>query len=233
MGGELLMRITLLAFCGLCGYDHRVSRERALNQIVTLEVLADDVRAPDGERQAARDTMAKLRKKYDIPEQQSGQFGAKFLIDMAERFEKANREKARREAAAKAARAEETRIWGAPLTDAEREQARRDPLGFAASRDKRTHAQKQQDMNSSWGQPHQPRQQRPKTRPHTPPWRCATPYTFFDPGGEPRQRNAHRCKCQKCGITMEAGEGCVTVIGAYCCEMVPGPRTKNPNASRY
>lgn len=208
------------------------NRERALNQIVTLKLLAVDPRATEGEREAARLTMAKLRKKYDIPEQAAGDHGAKFLIDMAERYERANREKARRKAAEDARLAEETRIWGWPLSDAEREQARRDPLGFAASRDKRTHAEKQRDMNSSWGQP-RPQPQQPRQRPRAKPWKCAEPKTFFDPGGEPRARNAHRIKCQKCGITLEPGEGCVTVIGAYCCEMVPGPRKRNPNTSRY
>ena len=60
--------------------------------------------------------------------------------------------------------------------------------------------------------------------------RCKTPETFFTPGGIPRPRNTYRATCQKCGSTLERGEGAYMVVGGqslvFCCEKVPGPRRR-------
>lgn len=79
------------------------------------------------------------------------------------------RQRERKEAAAKAATEEARRVGrekaqreyearmrdkdanGQPLSDAEKREAQRDPLGWAARQDKRTHAQKQEDLNRSHG----------------------------------------------------------------------------------
>ncbi len=129
---------------------------------------------------------------------------------------------------------------GVPLTEAEKEWARRDPLGFAASRDPRTQAQKQADMNAAWGQPRDvydyirtqqgPRkaQQTPKSKPNLK--RCEKPEPFFDSGGNPRKRNERPIQCDRCSCTLQPGEGMVfEVAGRWygrCAETKPGPRRK-------
>lgn len=200
---------------------NEANRERALNQIVSLTALSEDMSTTEGERQAAKDTIAKLRAKYGIPEPSSGRFGANFLIDIAERAEKARRQ---REAADQARRDAEIRAWGAPLTDEERAEARRDPFSFAQKRDGRTHAEKQRDMNGSWG-----KGQRGQPGESGGPW-CATPETFYDRGGQPRKRNQHKIDCDRCGRTLAPREGCVFQVNGKwigrCCETRPGPRNR-------
>lgn len=226
-----------------------MSRERALNQIVTLKVLANDPRAPEAERQAAKDTMSRLRKKYNIPEttklppprasrpstSEPGSY--RWFEDMVRNWDnnpetqRKKREKAARDAANSEAqrikRERAQRDWearmadkddqGVPLTAEEAEWARRDPLGFAAARDKRSHQQKQNDMQDAFGQPHQ----RPRCNPKMP---------FFDLGGEPRTRNSASATCEKCNHWLARGEGALYLRGYACCDTVPGPRAKKSDS---
>jgi hypothetical protein len=108
---------------------------------------------------------------------------------------------------------------GMPLTEEEMEEARRDPLGWAAKQDGRTAAEKNADAQSQYTHTY-------KTR------RCERPETFYDPGGIPRKRNDYPMDCFKCGHTLLKGEGALFKLGSkwesVCCEAVPGPRKKKP-----
>lgn len=132
--------------------------------------------------------------------------------------------------------------FGRPLTAEEQEWARRDPLGFAAAQDKRSHQEKVRDMNEAWGRTNDamrdfirtqqgPRkaQEHPKAKP-PPLKRCERPETFFDAGGNPRKRNEHQIQCDRCSVMLKPGEGMVFRVGdrwfGRCCEAKPGPRRK-------
>lgn len=208
-----------------------MSRERALNQIVSLKALSEDQSTTEAERQSARDAIDRLRAKYDIPVPVAGMSGADFLKKMAQDFQRGERQRQRQEAAKRAAEAEAAAwAWAGPMTAEDLAWARRDPLGFASSRDKRTHDQKQRDMNASWGQRdqwHQAREEK-ANEPHKK--RCLKPETFYDQGGVARKRNQHDIVCDRCGCTLAPREGCIfQVLGQWvgrCCEMVPGPRNR-------
>lgn len=123
------------------------------------------------------------------------------------------------------------------LTEEEREWARRDPLGFAASRDKRSHHEKVRDMNEAWGRSAKAANeaadafsrmgQRAKEAKQT---KCPKPESFFDAGGNPRKRNVRPVQCDRCSTMLAPGEGMVyEVAGRWfgrCCEQKPGPRRK-------
>ncbi len=172
-------------------------------------------------------------------------------------YEAQRRAEAERKARQEAQRRYEQRMqdrdaYGRPLTDAEKEEAKLDPLGFAAKRDKRTAQEKHADMNHAWGQQERAareaadafkntaeqarkmaedlrRQAKPKPPPEP---RCPKPETFYDQGGEPRKRNQHVINCDRCDRRLQPGEGTVfQVAGKWigrCCETVPGPRKRNP-----
>lgn len=110
---------------------------------------------------------------------------------------------------------------GRPMTAAEREEAMRDPLGWAAKQDGRTDAQKNADMqfqySHGWYKPGQPVD------------KCESPLSFYDQGGEPRKRNSEPTVCAECGVSLGAYEAAANDHGQFqCAEMVPGPRKKKP-----
>lgn len=159
---------------------------------------------------------------------------AKEAADKARAEREAEAVRTRNAARAKAAeeqrqrRAEAQRQWeakmagrdamGRPITEADREEARRDPLGWAMKQDGRTMGERNDDMQ--------------KTRRGQPLPKCRKPETFFDPGGEPRKRNDFPMDCVKCGSHLLKSEGAIFKVGgkwfARCCEKVPGPRKKKP-----
>lgn len=131
---------------------------------------------------------------------------------------------------------------GQPLTEEEKRRAREDPLGWASRQDKRSAQQKQDDLNGSWGEQaraareaadamRKMRDAAAKAKANAEP-RCANPETYYDPGGEPRKRNQHIIGCDRCGRRLQPGEGMIMQVGGQwvgrCCEMVPGPRKRNP-----
>lgn len=152
-----------------------------------------------------------------------------------ERWQRANEAMLRRQAAQKAweERNRARDANGVPLTDEEREEARRDPLGWAARRDGRTEAQKNQDMQDQYTHAWEragttsggsSRSDRPN--------KCSKPLPYFTSGGEPRKRNEYPTYCHVCGVNLKPGEGAIFMVGknwvGQCCEMVPGPRKKKP-----
>lgn len=117
---------------------------------------------------------------------------------------------------------------GRPLTEEDREEARRDPLAWAAKQDKRSAAEKNADMQYQYSHGWEYGKEPPKRRGQ----RCAKPESFFDPGGEPRKRNNSPMTCAKCEQPLTVGAGALFKVGskwqAVCCETVPGPRKKKP-----
>lgn len=59
---------------------------------------------------------------------------------------------------------------------------------------------------------------------------CNPKESFYDRGGEPRKRNEYITMCEKCGGTLQPGDGAVMMVGgqwkSWCCERTPGPRRK-------
>ena len=53
---------------------------------------------------------------------------------------------------------------------------------------------------------------------------------FYDRGGEPRKRNKYAMPCERCGGTLQPGDGAIMQVGlqwkAWCCERTPSPRKK-------
>lgn len=117
---------------------------------------------------------------------------------------------------------------GRPLTDEDREEARRDPLAWAAKQDKRSAAEKNADMQYQYSHGWERGQEPPKRRGP----KCAKPESFFDAGGIPRKRNDYPMECAKCGNQLLKGQGALFQTSskwqAVCCEPVPGPRKKKP-----
>jgi hypothetical protein len=185
------------------------AREKALHTIAKLKRLAEHPNTPPAEAEVARNRIVALQEKHGItanePPPQKNVFFTRLIKEDARRRAE---ERERREAAQR--RYEE---WRKDRDDYGRQ---KDPFEEALRRDGRTHEEKVRDMNQSWGQAHAVR--------------CAKPETFFDSGGEPRKRNTYRIKCDRCGVTLEPGEGTVFQVGGTwygrCCERVPGPRSK-------
>lgn len=119
---------------------------------------------------------------------------------------------------------------GQPMTAEERAKAQKDPFGWANAQDGRTHAQRQEDMNRSWGHGHDPK---PKPKPEP---KCDKPQTFYDHGGERRKRNLYVMSCEKCNGRLAPGEGAIMNVAgvwkAWCCETKPGPRRKKQGYER-
>ena len=146
-----------------------------------------------------------------------------------ERAEARERERKRREEAQRKwqERHRHTDSMGRPMTPEDLEEARRDPLGWAAKQDKRSASEKNDDMQyqytHGWERKDPPKRSGPK---------CSKPETFYDPGGEPRKRNDYPMDCYKCGSQLLKGQGALFKVGtqwhAVCCETVPGPRKKKP-----
>lgn len=253
------------------------ARDKAIEKIYSLRKLAEHPNTGDGERAAALEAIKRLQAKHDIKpaqerkEQPTGPRNPNFrqndqaARDHADRFrrtwqhmasarrrtEEQLREEARKRQEAQARyreRMADKDDMGRPLTEAEREWARRDPLGFAATRDQRTRAERNADLGAAWGQqgqyvrdrepyvrtqqgPRRP-QEHPKAKPTPPPplKRCEKPESFFDSGGNPRKRNDHPIQCDRCSVILKPGEGMVFKVGdrwfGRCCEARPGPRRK-------
>lgn len=216
-------------------------REKALNTILSLRTLAEHPNTPPHEAEAARGRIKVLKAKHNItsgeepkakprkPQPPSNDEWIKWMADVADMQ--------RRNAQAKAARAEQAEKrrkaqedWerkhansdpmGRPRTKAEEDEAKRDPLGFAAKQDRRTQDQKQADINKSWGSANRPNHAT----------RCPNPETYFDRGGNKRPRNQHVINCDRCDARLNPGEGTIfQVAGRWvgrCCETKPGPRAK-------
>jgi hypothetical protein len=186
-----------------------------------------DEHAPDDPEVQA----AKIRR-------QAAEYAAFLRREEARKKQEADRKKweaerearRKREQAERKRRAEAQKRWqernrnrdarGVPLTDAEMEEARRDPLAWALKQDGRTAQQKNDEMQN-------------RHKPH--PLRCEPKATFYDQGGEPRPRNSHATDCYSCGTHLRAGEGAmVQTRGEWqtvCCEAIPGPRKKKPGRS--
>lgn len=155
-----------------------------------------------------------------------------------ERWQRANEAMLRRQEAQKAweERNRARDANGIPLTDEEREEARRDPLGWAARRDGRTDAEKNRDMQEQYGHTYgEPRRDAPfmrESRGKSGTNKCSKPLPYFTSGGEPRKRNEYPTYCNVCGVNLKPGEGAIFMVGknwvGQCCEMVPGPRKKKP-----
>jgi hypothetical protein len=149
-----------------------------------------------------------------------------------------DRERAEREARDRQRREEAQRKWqerhrytdsmGRPMTPEDLEEARRDPLGWAAKQDKRSAKDKNDDMQYQYSHGWEYGKEPPKRRGP----KCPKPESFFDPGGEPRKRNDYPMDCYKCGSQLLKGQGALFKAGtqwnAVCCETVPGPRKKKP-----
>lgn len=213
-----------------------VTRDEALHKLVSLRNLYEHPNTNEHEAATARAMAAKLRAKFDIPESERPKPPPNddFLRDTWNWFSQAAAQQRRaedlrrqREAREKAQREWEARMadkdaMGQPLTDAERREAQRDPLGWASKRDQRTSQQRQQDMQNSFGSSQRVgyarrANQRPVCNPKLP---------FYDDGGEPRLRNLVTLECELCGRTLHRGEAARYKIGFACCDTVPGPRNK-------
>ena len=155
-----------------------------------------------------------------------------------ERWQRANDAMLRRQAAQKAweEKNRQRDADGVPLTDEEREEARRDPLGWAARRDGRSDAEKNADMQNQYSHAYErftntgewPTKEGSSRSERTN--RCSKPLPYFTSGGEPRKRNEYPTYCQNCGTQFAKGEGAIFLQGgkwvAQCVEKVPGPRKK-------
>lgn len=193
-----------------------MNRDRALDLILSLQAVVDRPGTP-AEGEAAQGRIDALREKYQIPVPQKRQTKtgptrkerdahqtAQQYADMMRRMaEQAQRAKAQKERDA-------TPQPGEDMFDA------------AQRADGRTAAEKQADLNASFGQ----RQRHG----------CQNPETFYDQGGQPRTRNMHRAQCDRCKSWLSPGEGTIFKVGpqwvARCCERVPGPRRKRPGKER-
>ena len=157
-----------------------------------------------------------------------------------ERWKKANDNMLRRQAAQKAweERNRARDANGVPLTDEEREEARKDPLGWAARRDGRSDAQKNQDLQDQYTHAYErftntgewPKKE--ESSRSDVPNKCSKPLPYFTSGGEPRKRNEYPTYCNVCGVNLKPGEGAIFMVGknwvGQCCETGPGPRKKKP-----
>lgn len=144
-------------------------RERALKLIVTLTSIVERTSTPDGERASAKARIIELRAKYRITEFRKAQPSYEHIRENERRQEQVDRirrehqvRKQEQEARARQIRREEAQRTyrermadkdrnGQPMTDKDRAEAQRDPLGWAVKQDKRTHTQKQRDMEGAAG----------------------------------------------------------------------------------
>lgn len=215
-------------------------RDKALNTILSLRRLAEHANTPPHEAEAARGRIKALQIKHGIttaseqakakpkhdPNVDEWIKWAQDVAAQTARADHAARVKAARdgEAIRKRKAQEEwerkhanSDAMGRPRTEAEQKEAQRDPLSWAAKQDKRTHNQKQADLNAAMG--------KQGTQP-----KCAKPETFFDQGGIARKRNTFIMTCDRCDTRLYPGDGTIMNLGGKwfgrCCESKPGPRAK-------
>jgi hypothetical protein len=245
-------------------------RDKALDKILSLRRLAEHANTPPHEAESARGRIKVLRDKYGIsdsetkpkppppPNGMTAEEMRRWWFNFTQSSptpSDVRRDQARRNAADRLRRERQQaqERWnakmrdkddlGRPRTAEDKRKAQEDPLGWAASQDKRTHAQKQEDLNNARGA--QDRENFRKAyedvtkgardaadrkygRVHIE--RCKKPETYFDPGGNPRPRNKHVIQCDRCSVKLQPGDGTIFEVGGRwfgrCCEMVPGPRKK-------
>jgi Protein of unknown function (DUF2786) len=213
-------------------------REKAISKVHSLDQLANHPNTPPHEAESARAMAKKLREKYNIPEPRkeaprANPWDAQRFEDEMRRAQEWRERAARvrRDQEAERIRREQREAWQRAKDEAlKAEEALRktkeaftptgDPLEDAIRRDGRTAQQKNADMQD-------------RLRGKTPPEpRCTNPESFFTSGGEPRMRNQYVMACEKCHGRLQPGEGAIMKVGgvwkAWCCEMKPGPRRKQP-----
>lgn len=197
--------------------QHETEAER------TARKIRDQERAYR-EWQAMNDALIKEQKRQRANEEAAKAYQAK-----------RDRERAARHAEERKRREEAQRKWqerhrhsdamGRPMSPEDLEEARRDPLGWAAKQDARSASEKNADMQYQYTHGWESGRTPPKRK-------CAKPESFFDPGGEPRKRNNSPMTCAKCEQLLTVGAGAIFKAGnewqAVCCETVPGPRKKKP-----
>ena len=201
-------------------------RDKAISKVHSLDQLANHPNTPKPEAESARAMATKLRAKYGIAEPRK----ETPKTDHTNRFREAQRradewkaraERIQREQEAERARRAQREAWQRAKEKAFTPTG--DPFEDAISRDGRTAQEKNRDMQDRL---------RGKTPPPTSEPRCAQPETFFTSGAVPRQRNQYVMSCEKCHGRLAPGEGAILNIGgtwkAWCCEMTPGPRRKQP-----
>lgn len=188
------------------------ARERALHTIVKLRTLAEHPNTPPHEAESARGKIRTLQDKHGITASDHPPSQSKvFFDDLIRRAAKA---KAKSEAERKKK----------AQADWERKHANSDDLGRprgdifdeALRDDPRTTAERNRDMNDSWGQ----------KQPHHRPSQCDPKLSFFDLGGEPRKRNMEGATCVMCGTWLGIGDGALIGVNFACCDKIPGPRKK-------
>lgn len=211
-------------------------RDKALHTIVKLRALADDTRAPDGERENARSRIKALQERHDIKPSEkpkptattpppSSRNHYDWFMDMVNQ-----QDIARRRAEAERQRREHIKhqdARGQPITD---------PWA-----DTRTHAQRQADLNASFGANDAWYRETFRQAPSDAAWRashktqrCDPKLSFFDGGGIPRRRNTTGVTCAQCGVWLNVGDGAefpvvvdnLVTLAYGCCDKVPGPRKK-------
>lgn len=211
-------------------------REKAIQKVYSLDQLANHPNTPPAEAESARSMAAKLRAKYGIAEPRktaptANRFKQEYPSaedierewrDMVARERQRQAERKARLAEEEARRKAQREAWQ-KAKERQYPPTTGDPLEDAIRRDGRTPQEKNRDM-----------QDRLRGKKPTPPPepRCTEPESFFTPGGEPRQRNQHVIACEKCGRRLQPGEGAILKVGgvwkAWCAEMTPGPRRKQP-----
>lgn len=176
-------------------------------------------------RQAAEYERFKKRQEADRKNAEARRKAEEEAAARAKRREEARaRERAERAAAQKRWRAKhaDNDHMGRPLTKEEQEEARRDPLGWAMAKEKRTAEERNRQMQDTL-----------RHKQH--PLRCEPKATFYDQGGEPRKRNDYPTNCFSCGTHLRVGEGALFKAHgkweAVCCDPIPGPRKKKPGRS--
>lgn len=122
-------------------------RERALNLIVSLKLVTVSNGATQAEQDNAQTRIVELRAKYEIMDDDRLR-----KIQLAMLYEAARRAKAEEQ---RRQRIKDLDAMGRPRDERDRVEAQRDPLGWAADRDTRSHAQKQADLNAAMGKQNQ------------------------------------------------------------------------------
>lgn len=212
------------------------SEQEIRSKIKLMEAVANDERAPQGERDAARNRAAAYKKKLPQPTSKP-QVSNEEMLRMAAAFQNMGKQTTRMRAtynpdADWIARTNKAARDAAIIRERKRADAQkaweaknkgRDDMGRPTSKpfvdfdaavnaDPRTHAQKQQDISD-------------RNKP-----RCTDPESFYDAGGVQRPRNSYAGNCDKCNFPLRPGEGAVFSAGGRsfvrCCESAPGPRKK-------
>lgn len=217
------------------------ARDKALHTVVKLRALINHPTTPPNEAEAARSRLKVLCEKYDINESekppttpkeppQGNRSQYEWFMGLVR-----NQEMARRRAEAERQRREDIKNkddLGQPKTDP-----------FA---DSRTRAERQRDINNSWGKntawfndtfhfqkSPQPMNDQDWVKSHKV-TRCDPKLEFYDRGGIARRRNTRLEKCANCGTDLYVGDGAeipmiqdnLVSLAWGCCDKVPGPRVK-------